>query len=144
MAELTGLATEEGSFIPTLTFGGASVGMDGAFDGWYTRIGRMVWFTIGIALTAKGSSTGTALIGGLPYNSHLSSAAFQYPIELSTANGAITSAANTHPVAGILAGTDDVRILSVTDATNALTVLTDTAFSNTSSFVVHGFYRVED
>jgi hypothetical protein len=59
---------EEGTFTPGLTFSGGSTGMT-FFDraGVYTKIGRQVTCTIYLALTAKGSSTGTASLTGLPF-----------------------------------------------------------------------------
>lgn len=57
---------EEGTFTPTLLFGGAAVGMAGSFSASYTKIGRIVNFLIMITLTAKGSSSGTATISGFP------------------------------------------------------------------------------
>jgi hypothetical protein len=59
---------EEGTFTPGLTFGGGSTGMT-FFDraGVYTKIGRQVTCTIYLALTAKGSSTGQALLTNLPF-----------------------------------------------------------------------------
>jgi hypothetical protein len=59
---------EEGTFTPSIAFGGASVGIT-YFDrqGNYTKIGRQVTCTIYIAMTAVGSSTGTATMTGLPF-----------------------------------------------------------------------------
>jgi hypothetical protein len=59
---------EEGTFTPSIAFGGASVGIT-YFDriGNYTKIGRQVTCTIYLALTSKGSSTGNAQITGLPF-----------------------------------------------------------------------------
>jgi hypothetical protein len=59
---------EEGTFTPSVAFGGASVGIT-YFDrqGNYTKIGRQVTCTMYIALTAVGSSTGNATITGLPF-----------------------------------------------------------------------------
>lgn len=59
---------EEGSFTPTLLFGGAAVGMTYSYQaGRYTKIGNRVFFFLEIILTAKGSSTGTATITGQPF-----------------------------------------------------------------------------
>jgi hypothetical protein len=58
---------EEGTWTPALTFGGAAVDMVGTFTGTYTKIGDMVTVWGKIALTAKGLSTGSALITGLPF-----------------------------------------------------------------------------
>ena len=60
---------EEGTWTPTISFGGASVGVTYAAGraGQYTKIGRQVTVTAYILLTSKGSSTGLARIGGLPF-----------------------------------------------------------------------------
>jgi hypothetical protein len=63
---------EHGTFTPTLSFGGASVGVtyDTTYTGGtYSRIGNRVFVSGYIAVTNKGSSTGTARIGGLPFTS---------------------------------------------------------------------------
>jgi len=60
---------EEGTFTPTITFGGASVGITySTQNGLYTRIGNVVYVVANVRLTSKGSSTGTANIAGLPYS----------------------------------------------------------------------------
>jgi hypothetical protein len=60
---------EEGTWTPTISFGGASVGVTYAAGraGQYTKIGRQVTVTAYILLTSKGSSTGAARISGLPF-----------------------------------------------------------------------------
>jgi hypothetical protein len=59
---------EQGTWTPTLRFGGASVGQTYTVQlGSYTRIGRLVTLSCTIALSNKGSSTGNASIGGLPF-----------------------------------------------------------------------------
>lgn len=61
---------EEGTFTPTLTFGGASVGMTWTSrSGVYRKVGSLVTVQIYGRLSAKGSSTGVALIGSLPFTS---------------------------------------------------------------------------
>ena len=59
---------EEGTFTPSVAFGGGSTGIT-YFDqvGNYTKIGRQVFITLYVALTNAGSSTGTATITGLPF-----------------------------------------------------------------------------
>ena len=60
---------EEGTWTPTLTFGGNSTGI--TYDtraGTYTRVGRTVTFRFEITLTNKGSSTGAAEVTGLPFS----------------------------------------------------------------------------
>jgi hypothetical protein len=59
---------EEGTWTPTLTFGGGSTGMTyGGQLGTYVKIGKLVWLNCRVTLTAKGSSTGSARVTGLPF-----------------------------------------------------------------------------
>jgi hypothetical protein len=59
---------EEGTCNLTLAFGGASVGITYANQLFvYTKIGRQVTITGELQLLNKGSSTGTAVISGLPF-----------------------------------------------------------------------------
>jgi hypothetical protein len=66
---------EEGSWTPSVTFGGASVGVTygGSNGGRYTKIGRLCIATFLLQLSSKGSSTGAAQIAGLPFASLSSS-----------------------------------------------------------------------
>jgi hypothetical protein len=58
---------EEGTFTPTLTFGGAAVGLTYATQvGRYTKVGNRVMVTIYLVLSNKGSSAGSAVVSGLP------------------------------------------------------------------------------
>jgi hypothetical protein len=59
---------EEGTFTPTITFGGAAVGVTYATqEGNYTKVGNRVFFDGILTLAAKGSSTGVAVLVGLPF-----------------------------------------------------------------------------
>lgn len=59
---------EEGTWTPSVAFGGASVGVTYASrSGTYTKIGRLVVATFDFTLSAKGSSTGNASVTGLPF-----------------------------------------------------------------------------
>jgi hypothetical protein len=70
---------EEGTFAPTLSFGAAAAGLSYASQfGKYTRIGNALAFALRIALSAKGTSTGAALIGGLPYAATGAANAYSY------------------------------------------------------------------
>lgn len=67
---------EEGTSTPSLSFGGASVGITyNTRDGSYTKLGQLVSNFSHITLSSKGSSTGTALIS-LPFTSGASSTWF--------------------------------------------------------------------
>lgn len=59
---------EEGTWTPVLTFGGGSTGITYAFqDGKYTKIGDFVACSGLLQLTSNGTSTGDAIITGLPF-----------------------------------------------------------------------------
>jgi hypothetical protein len=59
---------EEGTFDFGIAFGGADTGITYAGrPGKYTKIGRQVTVTGQVALTSKGSATGSAQITGLPF-----------------------------------------------------------------------------
>jgi len=63
---------EEGTWTPVLRFGGGSTGITySTQSGRYTTIGNLVAIEIDIALTNKGSSTGTADIQGAPFAANL-------------------------------------------------------------------------
>lgn len=59
---------EEGTWTPVLAFGGASVGITySTQSGRYVKVGKTVFASFRITLSAKGSSTGAASITGLPF-----------------------------------------------------------------------------
>ena len=59
---------EEGTWLPTLAFGGGSTGLTyNSRSGSYVKIGSFVYCVGQLDLSAKGSSTGSAVFGGLPY-----------------------------------------------------------------------------
>lgn len=59
---------EEGTWTPTLQFGGASTGITYSTQtGTYIKIGRSVTLQARITLTSKGSATGNATIVGAPF-----------------------------------------------------------------------------
>ena len=59
---------EEGNWTPGVTFGGGNTGVSsGASTGSYTKVGRIVYVSALLLLGSKGSSTGNALLTGLPF-----------------------------------------------------------------------------
>lgn len=59
---------EEGTFTPTIAFGGNAVGVSyGVQTGTYTKIGNFVFFQITLSISNKGSSTGDVTVGTLPF-----------------------------------------------------------------------------
>ena len=60
---------EEGSWTPTMSFGGSSSGITYQYQvGRYVKIGNIVVIKFGIRLSNNGSGTGNARVEGLPYN----------------------------------------------------------------------------
>ena len=80
---------EEGTWTPTITFGGAAVGVTyGANAGTYTRIGNVVTGRFILGLSSKGSSSGSAVISGLPFTvnaSNLGSAVVELALNFNVA-----------------------------------------------------------
>jgi hypothetical protein len=127
---------EEGTFTPSLEFGGASVGMTySTREGVYTRIGDTVFVTGQIQLTAKGSSTGTAalitvLIGGAVISSP-GGGVCSYAANMSGLTSPITLAMST-------AGGG----FSMSDSgANGTTDLDDTNFANNTTFFFSATYK---
>jgi len=128
---------EEGTWTPTLTFGGVSTGITYAGNyGFYTKIGDQVFLSGYIELTNKGSATGYADIRGLTFtvqntNGNTSAASLRfYNISFS---GAFQG---TTPVNTTQIGLTQITLLG------AVTDLTDTNFSNNSSIIFAVNYRV--
>jgi hypothetical protein len=130
---------EEGIWTPTILFGGASVDVTYAAGraGQYTKIGRQVTATAYILLTNKGTSTGAASIGGLPYviggsSGFYSSASFSAISQLS--------------YVGMLQGygeinTNRIDLVETTEA-GSQTNITDADFTNVSQVLVQFTYFV--
>ena len=78
---------EEGTWTPTVAFGGASVGVTytATRQGTYTKVGRAVTIQCQMVLTSKGSSTGAMSVTGLPFTSHANPTAATVWIDTSAA-----------------------------------------------------------
>jgi hypothetical protein len=63
---------EEGTWTPTLLFGGGNNCTYSVQTGDYTKIGRQVTLTCTITLTARGGATGVATVSGFPFTSKAS------------------------------------------------------------------------
>ena len=58
---------EEGTWTPTINFGGSFNGTYAVNEGFYTKIGRLVNVSCELAISSKGSTTGQVNIDGLPF-----------------------------------------------------------------------------
>jgi hypothetical protein len=122
---------EEGTFNPTIAFGGASVGVTYAGrTGVYTKIGRMVFATIFMTLSSKGSSVGSVTIGSLPFApANVAATTVGRYTSFSGLTGALHAVEN---------GTD--INLEQTGATGT-SVITDTNITNSSSIYLTCCYQ---
>ncbi len=127
---------EEGTFTPTITFGGGSTGITYSLQaGEYTKIGDRVFFSATVHLTSKGSSTGQALINGLPFTSSNAGSANT----ACAVRGDVFAAGVNALMAQITNGATTVLILSF--AAGGSSGLTDTSYNNTTQIRISGHYR---
>jgi hypothetical protein len=120
---------EEGTWTPSVAFGGASVGvvLSVANGATYTKIGRQVTVNGFFAITSKGSSTGAATITGLPFTIG-NGAQFYAAASLFTESISFVN---------VLQGRGDnntttIQLFEVT-VLGALTTITNADFSDTSN-----------
>lgn len=130
---------EEGTFTPTLTFGGAQVGMTFAFTpvGFYTKIGNVVNFTLYVSLTAKGSSVGNAFVTGLPFTTN--GTANKYVSCVGTMSN---MAAGIASEPGIQIAPSTIQCILAKFAAGTASNFNDTDFTNTSAVIISGTYYV--
>lgn len=130
-------AFEVGTFTPVLSFGGGTTGITYTTQtGSYTKIHDVVYFTSRVTLSSKGSATGDALVGGLPFANgaqicHASSSGHNFSLGGSVTNWMLL----------IDAGASAMSMMTI-NATGNVNPMTDSDFTNTSDFVVTGFYFV--
>lgn len=121
-----------------VSFGGGTTGITYAAsgrDGFYTKIGRVVYFTGTVELSNKGSSTGSARLTGLPFTknaTHLGSVQINEYTNLSSVT--------TVPW-GSIENSTTTALLRV-GGSGTFTALTDANFANNSKIVFSGFYFV--
>lgn len=135
LAKLAADAYTASTFVPVLSFGGASVGITyGTQSGAYYRIGNLVLFTVHIVLTSKGSSTGSAAITGLPV-----AASGGWIVNYTVSGGGTLK---NVPQANLNAGTSGASTiyLASVDGTGGFSALADTNFSNITNIYVSGSY----
>ena len=124
---------EEGTWTPTLTFGGGSTGLTySSQSGSYTKIGRMVLFSCYVILTNKGSSTGNAVVEGLPY-------AISAQHNLTPRCDAISFGGV--PTGYAVNGGTNIYFEQTTDA-GAISYITHANFANNSAFMLNASYKV--
>lgn len=127
---------EEGTFTPVLSFGGASVGIAYTTQlGGYVKIGILVAITVRIFLSSKGSSTGAAVVSGLPFVGEnvvgqvqtLAASGNVFAASISNIITSVAQAGNTAALSNVAAGSGAAMV--------------DTDFNATSRFNFGGSYR---
>lgn len=126
------------TFTPAPKFGGASTGLttSAATTGTAFKIGTLVYFTLRVTFTAKGSSTGDFTITDLPYTA----------ATLYTAIGDVyffNLTASVADVKGyIVGGTTAIQMVYTAAAgATGMVNLDDADLSGTSDFIISGCYR---
>lgn len=124
------------SWTPTLTFGGGNTGITyGTQTGTAIKYGRMVYASFDIILTNKGSSTGQAIISGLPFASN----AGWFGDNAGPVAAANLTISGKYVMFGYINGSTTMNLLMVASA-GALTALDDSAFANTTQIAGFGVY----
>jgi hypothetical protein len=117
------------SFVPTLSFGGASVGITyGSRICQTFSIGKLCYVNFYIVLSSKGTSTGIASLT-MPFTS--GSSITSIPM---TYSGNLTAAGTN------LTTFSSLTLMSSNLTSGAVTPLQDTAFANNTGFIVSGCY----
>jgi len=130
---------EEGTWTPTISFGGASTGVTytAGTSGRYTKIGRQVSVTCYILLTNKGTSTGKASIEGLPFAISGGTGFYSAP-----SLGAISSITYVGMIQGYgEVGTGRIDLVETTEA-GVQSVISDADFTDVSQIVMQFTYFV--
>lgn len=124
-----------GTFVPVLSFGGGSTGITYSTQAaTYTTIGNITYFTINIALTSKGSSTGAATISGLP-----TASSSTYINICRTMVQNLSFLTTNDVVALIPVSSTSISLVNQVN-NNVTTNYTNTQFSNTTTVYINGFY----
>lgn len=128
---------EEGTFTPSVTFGGVSTGVTYSKQvGKYTKIGNRVDAALEIILTSKGTATGALNIAGLPF---VVTAALSPVAGVRCAN--LDSSFSTQPAGIFVSGQSSVNLAKIVAGVGAS--LTDTDITNTTIIRVSGTYFVD-
>jgi hypothetical protein len=129
----------DGSWTPGLSFGGGTTGITyGTQSGRFHIQNNKIWFSGTVILTDKGSSTGNALVTGLPVVTR-AGASDKFPVEVWLQE---VSFANSPLALVSSGGTSTTGLHEVTEA-GTVSNLTNANFGNTSRVYVQGFYEID-
>jgi hypothetical protein len=129
----------EGTFTPTVTFGGASTGVTYIDQsGKYTRVGNILTFQLSVQISSKGSATGDFALGGLPYAASSSNA----NCISSVVGTGFTGFTNSFVYGRILPSAQVVTMLRMTNDGASTFTLSNTAATNTMTLALSGSYLI--
>ncbi|OQY13980.1 MAG: hypothetical protein B6I31_00100 [Desulfobacteraceae bacterium 4572_19] len=129
---------EEGTWTPTLKFGGSSVGITYVTQyGWYVKVGRLVTISCFIGLSNKGTSVGIAQVTNLPFTATAGAVGYT-PVALyfSDINFA------DFPVAFVEGGTTNIHLYEAKSVGGTSLNLFQSNFANNSSIMINTTYIV--
>ena len=127
---------EEGTWTPSITFGGGNVGATYSSQvGRYTRIGNRLFFDARVTFSAKGSSTGSAQLVGIPFAINGSSNSGFYIDYYGN-----MLALGSIPFARVNPAASGFNISS--GGATGSTDITDVNFTDTTDFRCAGFYDI--
>jgi len=126
---------EEGTWTPTLNFGGASgVTTYGQRNGTYTKVGNVVTVRAYIQITTKSAATGTATLDGLPFTTN--GASVNYASSFGYFSGQLITGSFMCYIAGGATGIQ----LGQTNGTTGFASLTNTNFVNAGDVIFQTTY----
>ena len=124
------------TWTPGIAFGGNAVGVTYSQQyGHYVRYGPLIFFSLQMVLTSKGSSTGNATITGFPVTAGAVVPSVTYFVRwqnMTSSLVAMTMQLNNGSTAAVLQ--------AAAAATTSLNSVTDAAFANNSILFASGFY----
>ena len=129
---------EEGTWTPIITFGNASVGQTyTANSGSYVKIGRQVTINCYVEFSNKGTSTGGAVLTGLPFTLASGNAFYSAP-----SVGNIRNINFINVLSFFINQASSIITMGQTTNLGAFSVLTDTNFANNGEFILTATYFV--
>lgn len=133
------LQTINGSFTPTLKFGGGNTGMTYTVQqGQYVKIANIVYISGLVTISAKGSSTGTATIENLPF---AAATVLLYEVVWVIRTGITPPANYTWPSARVVSSSR-LSINVNSSAVGGIIALDNSHFVDASSLSFSGYYTI--
>lgn len=126
-----------GTWTPDLRFGASNAGITYSNrQGYYSKIGRAVFVQGSMLLSSKGAATGNATVAGLPFAStNVSLGVGEFTCRWFDMTSSLVTI-----LVELAANSSEGTFLGATAATTGLSVLTNSAFGNSSILYINGFY----